>query len=615
MYGWMGKILRVDLTDGAIREAPLDGALARTYLGGRGLGARIVFDEVPPAADPLGPENRVVIAAGPITGTRAPTSGRFALSTKSPLTGAIHDSNAGGFWGVALKRAGYDALVIRGRAAGPAYLELTEAGPSVRDAADLWGKDTKETTETLIGRYGSGARALCIGPAGENLVKIASVCVDGHRALARGGVGAAFGSKNLKAIVVRGQAKPAIGDEAMFEFARYEAEKWLKANPVTSQGLPEFGTSVLVNLVNSFGVLPTRNFQQSQFEHSHAISGEEIADRLLVRKSACWACPIACARRIRPPGRYGGAEVPGPEYESVWALGAQCGISDLETVAEANLLCNRLGIDTISAGGTIGCLMEMSERGLIDHPARFGDGAALLDLLRRLAYRIGIGDDLAEGARTFAARYGSPELAMHVKGLELPAYDPRGMKAQGLAFATSNRGACHLRANMLGLELLGIPKRIDRLALRGKAGLVMVTQNSFAVLDSLSLCKFASFAVGDEFYARLLSAATGVKFTSQDLQIVGERIWNLERLFNLREGFSRKDDTLPARILGEPIPSGPAAGEVVDIEPMLDEYYRSRGWNPDGVPTPRKLAQLGLEEERACTRTSSSSERTYSPRG
>ncbi|MEW6227872.1 MAG: aldehyde ferredoxin oxidoreductase family protein [Bacillota bacterium] len=592
MYGWMGKILRVDLTCGTTREVPLDEEIAKTYIGGRGLGARIVFDEVRPGVDPLSAENRVVIASGPLTGTQAPTSGRFSLSTKSPLTGAIHDSNAGGSWGVTLKKAGYDAIVIQGRADAPVYLEITESGGALRDARDLWGQDTKETVRALLKRSGKGANVLCIGPAGENLVRIASICVDGHRALARGGVGAVLGSKNLKAIVVRGDKKPAVKDREMFEFARYESQKWLKANPITSQGLPEFGTSVLVNLMNASGILPTRNFQQGQFEHAYEISGEEITDRLLVRKSACWACPIACARRIRLKR----AEVEGPEYESVWALGAECGISDLEAVAEANLLCNKLGIDTISAGVTIGCLMEMSEKGIIDYPAKFGDAGALLDLLRKIACCDGIGDELAEGSRRFAAKHGAPELAMQVKGLELPAYDPRGMKAQGLAFATSNRGACHLRANMLGPEVLGIPKRVDRFASRGKAGLLIVMQNSFSILDSLSVCKFASFAIGDEFFARLLTAATGVKYSAQDLQIAGERIWNLERLYNLREGFSRKDDTLPGRILSEPVPSGPTAGQVVDLGAMLDEYYRSRGWDQNGVPTRRKLVQLGLEE-------------------
>ena len=591
VYGWMGKILRVDLSHGTTREVPLDEEVARLYIGGRGLGARIVFDEVGPGTDPLGPGNRVVIATGPLTGTLAPASGRFSLSTKAPLTGAIHDSNAGGSWGVTFKKTGYDAVVIEGRADAPMCLEITDAGASLKDARDLWGKDTKETVQTLLERAGKSANVLCIGPAGENLVKIASISVDGHRALARGGVGAVLGSKNLKAIVVMGGWKPAIKDAEMFEFACYESGKWLKANPVTSQGLPEFGTSVLVNLMNASGIFPTRNFRQNQFEHAYSISGEEITDSLLVRKAACWGCPIACARRIRLDG----AEVEGPEYESVWALGAECGIFDLEAVAEANLLCNRLGVDTISAGVTIGCLMEMSESGLIDYPARFGDAGAVLDLLGKIAYRDGIGDELAEGSRRFAEKHDAPHLAMQVKGLELPAYDPRGMKAQGLAFATSNRGACHLRANMLGPEVLGIPKRVDRFASRAKAGLLIVAQNSFAVLDSLSVCKFASFALGDEFFARLLSAATGIKYSAQELQVVGERIWNLERLYNLREGFSRRDDTLPVRILSEPVPSGPTAGQVVDLGPMLDEYYRSRGWDENGVPAQRKLAQLGLE--------------------
>lgn len=591
MFGWMGKILRIDLSTGKARVEDLDKEMARRYLGGRGLGAYFLRREVDPGTDPLGPENKMIFAAGPLTGTTAPTPGRFSLTTRSPLTGTIFDSNAGGTWGVIFKRCGFDAMIVSGRADRPVYIELKGAEISVKDAGELWGQDTKTTVKKLTESLGAGSSALAIGPAGERQVKLASICVDGHRALGRGGVGAVMGSKNLKAIVVKGAQPPAVADEESFKFVCYEANKWLKASPITSIGLPTFGTSMLVNLMNEYGVLPTRNFQENRFEGANDVSGEAMADEIFVKRSACYGCSIACGRRVKDSR---GQEVEGPEYETLWSFGAACGVSDLARVVEANLLCNRLGLDTISMGSTIACAMELGSKGLLDIDARFGDADAMLRLIRSTAYRDGIGDLLAEGSARLAEKAGAPELAMQVKGLEMSAYDPRGMKAQGLAFATSNRGACHLRANMLGPEILGLPKRVDRRATHGKAGLLIVLQHSNAVLDSLVLCKFSSFALGDEFYARLLSAATGVEYKVQDLQLIGERIWNLERFYNLKAGLTGADDRLPARLTQESARVG-EKDEVVDLKPMLAEYYRFRGWDEQGVPSPAKLAQLGLE--------------------
>lgn len=588
MLGWMGKILDVDLGSGAIETRTLDLELARLFIGGRGLGARLLWDLVDPAAEPLSPQNALVFAAGPITATAYPTSNRFTVSTKSPLTGTILDAGGGGFWGMRLKRAGYDALVVRGQSPQPVYLELTGRGAALKPAGDLWGRTVPEATAAL--GQGRARSVLCIGPAGERLVRIAAIMNDGTRALARGGPGAVMGSKRLKAIVVEGNELVEMADRDYFRFVVYESTKQMKASPLTSQSLPRFGTAAVLNVVNFFGALPTRNFQESQFAQADDISGETLTERYLVKNTACWACPIACTRQTRTSTKEG----EGPEYESVWALGAACGISDLEAVIEANYLCNELGLDTISVGATIACAMELVQRGVLSGGPRFGQAEVLAEMIRAIAYRDGLGDELAEGSRRFAERHGAGECAMTVKGLEMPAYDPRGMQGQGLLYATSNRGACHMRGNMLGPELLGLPKRTNRFQVQGKAGIVALHQNSAAAIDSLVLCKFCNLAVSDEYFARVLSATTGVEYSTGDLLRAGERIWNLERLYNLRAGFTRADDTLPRRLLDEPVADGPSKGWVVHLDEMLDEYYRCRGWDGDGVPTDAKRRELEL---------------------
>ncbi len=590
MKGWNGRILDIDLSSGHIESRPLDHEMARMFLGGRGLGARLLWDLVGPDVEPLSPQNVLIFATGPLTATGIQTSNRFTVTTKSPLTGTILDANSGGWWGRQFKRTGYDALIVRGRAPEPVYIEISRESVATRKAAHLWGKTVSETSDTL-GQNRNKRNVLCIGPAGENLVRIAAIMNDKERSLARGGPGAVMGSKNLKAIVVEGDARNQPADRELFRFVLYEATKLLKASPLTSQALPQFGTAVIMNVINTIGALPTRNFQDAHFEGAERISGEYIAETILEGNQACWACPISCTRLTRT--KNGAGE--GPEYETAWAFGAQCGIDDIEVVAEANYLCNDLGLDTISTGSTIGCAMEMSERGIIRSDLRFGRAEMLLDVIRDIAYRRGLGDELAEGSYRFAEKYGVPELSMTAKKLELPAYDPRAMQGQGLLYATSNRGGCHMRGNMLGPEVLGIPRLIDRLAYQGKAGIVARHQDSAAAIDSLVLCKFAHLALSEEFFARFLTAVTGEPFATDDLWKIGERIWNLERLYNLREGFTRADDTLPSRLLREPIPTGPSAGHVVHLEPMLDEYYAFRGWDKEGVPTREKLEELGLD--------------------
>jgi len=590
MQGWTGKAVEVDLTSGKSRSFALDPEMLRLFIGGRGLGARILWDLVGPDVDPLSPENALIFCTGPLTATAFQTSNRFSVTCKSPLTGTVLDANSGGFWGMRLKRAGIDALIIKGRAERPSYLEIGAAGVALKDASHLWGTTVPETTQALGKAHGRSV--LCIGPAGEKLSRIAAIMNDGQRALGRGGPGAVMGSKNLKAITVEGDAKVEIADRERLRFVRYEASKQLTANPLTSQALPQFGTAAIINVINVVGALPARNFQESRFEQAEEISGEAITDRLLVKKSACWSCPIACTRVTRTSTREG----EGPEYETVWAFGAACGIGDLEAITEANYLCNDLGLDTISTGATIACAMELAERGIIDSELRFGRADLLLDTVRAIGYRKGLGDELAEGSLRFARKHDAAEYSMTVKGLEMPAYDPRGMQGQGLVYATSNRGACHTRGNMLGPEIVGLPKLVHRLQVQGKAGIVALHQNSAAAIDSLAVCKFVSMAVADEFLARALSAVTGVACSTADLLRAGERIWNLERLYNLREGFTHVDDTLPRRLLEEPVKDGPNKGWVSHLPEMLDEYYQWRGWDGDGVPAADKLVELGLQD-------------------
>jgi aldehyde:ferredoxin oxidoreductase len=592
MYGWAGKLLEVDLSAERIKEVELDEKLTRTVIGGRGLGVKLLYERVGPGVDPFDPDNLLVFATGPLTGTLAPTSGRHCVVTKSPLTGTIFDSNSGGHWGAELKFAGIDAIVIRGRAERPVYLWVHDGEAELRDASDLWGLGTHATTDAILKQVGdSRARVACIGPAGERLVRIAAIINDKYRAAGRGGVGAVMGSKHLKAIVVRGTKPPKIADEKSFGIYVRECQKLLKEDPVTGTALPTYGTAILVNIINEHGIYPTRNFQTGVFPTADRTSGETIAETILVRKKGCFACPIACGRVTKVEELEG----EGPEYETIWAFGAQCGIDDLTAIVKANNLCNDLGLDTISMGNTIGCAMELSEKGKLDGP-RFGDARAIVELTRATAMREGLGDKLAEGSARLARDCGLPELSMSVKGLELPAYDPRGVQGQGLAYATSNRGGCHLRAYMIGPEILGVPKLIERFSTSGKAEMVIISQNLCAAVDSLVLCRFSMFALDAVQYSKLLTAATGIEFTDEDLMTVGERIWNLERLFNLREGFSAKDDTLPKRLLEEPMPEGPSKGRKSLVASMLPSYYAFRGWTPEGVPTKEKLRELGLLE-------------------
>jgi len=592
LHGWMGRILRIDLSKKKISSQPLTNEQAELFLGGRGLGAEILFRELPRGIDPLSPENKLIFATGPLTGTGAPTSGRYSVTTRSPLTGTIFDSNSGGHFGVQLKRSGWDAVVLDGRADRPSYIWIHDDATEIRNADHVWGLDTHAAEDTVKSETHKDAKVACIGPAGERQVLISSIINDKHRAAGRGGVGAVMGSKNLKAIAVLGNREPTIANKEEFTVAARMSLEAISKNPVTKDSLPNYGTAVLVNIMNEIGALPTFNFQRGYYEDADAISGETIRERLLEKRVACDACTIACGRATKIPGSDRQGE--GPEYETVWAFGAACGVRDLEGIAEANYLCNEYGLDTISTGSTIACAMELSTAGHLSGGPRFGDAEAMVNCVRLIGERSGIGNELAEGSLRLARRHGHPECSMSVKGLEMPGYDPRGIQGMGLAFATSNRGACHLRGYMISAEVLGNPCLVDRFKTDGKASLTILLQDISAATDSMVLCRFSQFAMNPGHYAHLLQTATGVPFTAMDLISIGERIYNLERIFNARDGFSRKDDSLPMRLLETPLPEGHSKNTTVALDPMLDEYYRLRGWTADGVPTTSTLSEVKL---------------------
>nr|KXH77536.1 MAG: aldehyde ferredoxin oxidoreductase [Candidatus Thorarchaeota archaeon SMTZ1-83] len=583
------KILRVSLTDNNIVEQPLEKDLVSEYLGGRGLGVKMLFDGLAPNTDPLSPENILIFAVGPLTATTVPTAGRFVVITKSPLTGTIFDSHAGGYFGAQLRRAGYAAVVFEGSSPFPVYLWINDERFELRDASRVWGKDVVETTNLLLEDTDAKAQVACIGPAGENRVKIAAIMTDKHRAAGRGGVGAVMGSKNLKAVVVKGSGKVAVADSERLNEAVKRARLLIKKNSVTDKSLPIYGTAVLVNVTNEFGMLPTHNFQEGTFNDAVGVSGEKLLERLSVRTYNCYGCPIGCGRISRARGE----EVGGPEYETIWAFGPQCGINDLEWIATINHQCNLMGIDTISAGSTIGCAMELVQRGNLDAPLHFGETEGLIELIHDIAHARGLGAELGEGSRVLASDYGAPELAMHVKGLEMPAYDPRGAQGHALGYATSNRGGCHLRSYLIGPEILGTPVRVDRDRPEGKADLVVLYQNLSAAMDSLVVCRFTNFAWTVDDYAEMLAAGSGLPVTGRDILTIGERIWNLERLFNNREGLTTDDDQLPPRFF-TPLPEGNSRNRVVHLDQMLTEYYRLRGWDADGRPTKDRLKNLNI---------------------
>ncbi|HDL60200.1 MAG TPA: aldehyde ferredoxin oxidoreductase [candidate division WOR-3 bacterium] len=598
---YAGKLLRINLSTGKIKKEDIPENLLKKFIGGRGLASKYLYDEIDPTVDPLSPDNKLIFTTGPLTGTPAPTGGRYMVVTKGPLTGTIASSNSGGFWGAELKRAGYDMIIIEGKSEKPVYILIKDDEVAIKDASHLWGLNTHETTDKLLVESGEHtAKVACIGPAGEKLVKFACVINDKHRAAGRTGVGAVMGSKMLKAILVKGTKKIVAFDEEKFRQVIKEKIDTMRKNPITGEGLPKLGTKVLDNIINENGLYPTRNFQTGVFEFTYEVSGEALVEKgYLIKNKACYACPIGCGRITKLPS---GREGEGPEYETGWAFGAACGVKDLIAITEANFLCNELGLDTISTGVTIACAMELFERGFIPKEdlskgpeLRFGSSEAIVYYTKAIAYREGLGDKLAEGSYRLAEAYGHPEYSMSVKRQELPAYDPRGAQGHALEYATSNRGGCHVRGYMISPEILGVPEKLETQKLEGKAQWVKIFQDLTAVIDSAGLCLFSSFALNADDYKDMIVAATGFDYSTDDVMKCGDRIWNLERLFNLKAGIKPEEDTLPKRFLEEPLPEGPQKGAVVKLRELLPEYYKVRGWSEKGIPTEEKLKELELE--------------------
>ncbi len=613
---WTRKILRVNLTKGTCTAEDLNMEWAMDYLGSRGLATKYLVEEIDPKVDPLSADNKLIMATGPMTGTIASTGGRYTVVTKGPLTGAIACSNSGGYVGAEMKFAGWDMVIFEGKSPKPVYLMIENDKAELRDASHLWGTSTWHTEEQIKKEnQDPQIRISSIGKAGENQVLFSCVVNDLHRAAGRSGVGAVMGSKNLKAVAIRGtKGISNVVNPAEFQKVTAEKKQILAENAVTGEGLPTYGTQVLMNVINEMGALPTRNFKDVKFESANDISAEAMATpresdgkAQLIANQACFGCTIACGRvskidkdhfSVQQKPQYHGASG-GLEYEAAWALGAANGVKDLEALQYAQMVCNEQGFDPISFGATVGAVMEMYENGTIDEEtiglkAPFGSAEALCELVDMTANGEGFGVEIGLGSKRLCEKYGQPELSMSVKGQEFPAYDPRGIQGMGLTYATSNRGACHLRSYTVASETLGIPVKTDPLATEGKPGLVMAFQDATAAFDSSGLCVFTSFAWGLGDIQAQIDAACEGDWSEEKLQEVGERIWNMEKLFNLEAGLTKEDDQLPTRLTTEAATEGPAKGLVAGVPEMLPEYYELRGWDKDGVPSAEKLKSLGL---------------------
>jgi len=596
-YGWHEKLLVVDLEKGSCEYIESRREPLKKYIGGRGIGAFYFLKYTQdPNVDPLGNRNPIILSTGPLTATPSPTAGRISASFRSPLTMTLADTNLGGVFGFLMKTTGIDTLIIKGKAPEPIYIYLNGKQTKILPASHLWGKDNREVTSILKKQHGKKASVLSIGRAGEKLVKFACVINDSKRAFGRGGLGAVFGAKNLKAIVtVGGNNRPQIHSPADFQDFRYEVLKHITTHPVTSKVLKPLGTSGVLRVINEFHVLGTRNFTSSHFASADKLSGESLRKFYLVRNYGCWGCPIACGRISKVGSEEGG----GPEFETLYALGSNLGISDLKAVTLVNFIADDLGMDTISLGGVVAFAMEATELGIYDFGIKFGETSKLIPLVKKIGLREDdAGDMLAEGVRRASEKVKGTEIAMHVKGMELPAYDPRGTQGMGLVYATSNRGACHLRGGFsVSSEIFGVPRRINRFQSVGKGTHVARYQDSGAVIDSLIICKFTTFATSLHHWVRVYNAVTGEGLTVADLQMIGQRIFNLERIINLKLGFTKEYDTLPKRFLQEAIRIGGCDEHVVDMDTMLSEYYEYRGWDKNGVPTKEKILELGLKED------------------
>jgi aldehyde:ferredoxin oxidoreductase len=606
-FGFFGKVLEVDLASGRIAPKKLEPETMADYVGGRGLATQLFWDEIEPTSDPLSSDNIIVVATSPLVGTKAPTSCRGHMVFKSPLTGKIGSSNCGGTWGNMFKATGFDAIVIKGKAPSPVMIDISPEKAEIIPAHHLWGLDVHQTTDRLIAGEtpGKSTRVLCIGPAGENLVRFAAVMNDKNRAYGRAGPGAVWGSKKLKAIRVSGKSKAAIKDVELYRSGLDQSFYLLKQAPATKRILRDLGTSGLVELINIIDMLPHRNFQDTVHwdEDLDKISGETISRTILERPGACYGCPIGCQRHTRVGDKHG----EGPEYETVVLIGPVCDIYNLDAITRANYLCNELGLDTISFGATVSCAMELFEQGIISLKdtdgleLRFGNDAIIEELALLIALRKGIGDKMAEGSLRFAAFFNRPQLSMSVKGMEFPAYDPRASFTQALGYMTSPTGACHLRGGYaVSLAFFGGAKEIPRFSLLQSPISIRNMQNLGILQDSLGVCRFTGYALSTEAWARMISGVTGLDFSTARLDEIANRIASLERLFNLEAGLRLEDDELPGRFQKEPILVSEEEKIVSEeaMAKMRSDYYEVRGWDKKGKIPESLLRDLKIARAR-----------------
>ncbi len=622
--GFQDHVARVDLSDGSVNYESIDDDDAKKYIGARGLGVKYVFDQGPDV-DPLGPDNLLAFMNGPLTGTQVTMSGRIAVCTKSPLTNTVTDSHHGGWSGARLKWSGFDGLLFEGQSDDPVYAVVEDGELELRDASHLWGKTVHETRDTLEeeveGSYGKNLSMMAIGPGGENTVRYACIMNEDDRASGRGGTGAVMGSKGLKAIVIKSTTKmPKPADSETFQEGHKQAMQVIRESDVTAPnegGLSMYGTNVLMNLTEEMDGLPTRNgkFTSTHSEgeenpegrqiDSENVSGENVRENILVDEPTCHSCPVACKKEVEVQVHHKGEDMnvrmESYEYESAWALGPNSMNDDRDKIAAMIDRCNAMGIDTIDVGNTMAMAMEATEEGYLDEGLDWGDADTMIDMIERIA-RQEDGDDLAEllakGSGRAATELGDAEMSLDVKGQTMAAYDPRSMKGMAIAYATSNRGACHLRGYTPAAEILGIPEKVEPTEWKGKGELCATFQDLHAISDSFDICKFNAFAEGVEEYVLQYNGMTGLDVTEDDLMEAGERVYNLERYYNNLVGFDGDDDSLPARFVkGNPdaIPGkGGSEGSLAELDEMKAEYYDVRGWE-DGVVPDEKLDELGID--------------------
>ena len=613
MDGYMGKALIVDLGNGSTESWEIPEAWYKDYLGGEGLAVRMFYDHMDPDREPYDPETPIIFATGPLNGTKAPACGRLVVVFRSPATGTLGITNVGGYFAPALKKAGWDILMVKGKAAKPVWLSIKDDQVAIEDASEIWGKTVSDTEDYVGAKMEKGAQVVSIGPAGENLVRISCIMTHKHRSAGRGGGGAMMGAKNLKAIGVNGSQAVSLADPDALKSASAKAIDEIKAEPFTSGLLSPFGTPGFYTAISGTGTLPTKNWQKTSWPESHDVLGHEAYHKTLAVKSySCAQCPIGCGRRSTvKEGPYTGESGGGPEYETLGAFGSKCLINDVSAVAKIGYDCNELGLDTISAGQIVATAMEWYERGILDRQKTdgieltWGNVEATLEMVRKMALREGIGDLLAEGSKRAAEKLGgdAADYTFEVKGLEMASCGVRASKGEAVVHAVSPRGADHLRpyASVIDAfgyleEELGIKEKQDPL-LDGNKGWVKPVQELSMATNLIGACLFASIclAVKGSTWADMYSAATGQKCNLEDLLQAAERVINMERMINFRFGFDRKDDSLPKRLLKEPAPDGPGKGQVVDLDAALNSYYEAMGWDTaTGRPMPEKLQELGL---------------------